>query len=164
MGSCSFLAFFGYTLFGDAKKVFSFWTQLRYDDVVEPGVAETWTGLCVCDVARSRRKKRSEKGKVNSAANEQKISEQQWRSAFLNRLLGFKHFLSSGFEPKISDAEIIVCFADVRGFTAYCRKLQQEMQDRKIQNFLRDYFKIFNEGLVEHLSDDSLKSRHSREA
>lgn len=69
----------------------------------------------------------------------------------LHRVLGFKHFLSSGFEPKISDAEILVCFADVRGFTTFCRNLQRDMQDRKIQNFLRCFFRIFVEGLMEQM-------------
>jgi len=69
--------------------------------------------------------------------------------------LRFKQFLGSSFEPRITDAEIVVCFADVRGFTDYCRTLQKEMQDRKIQNFLRAFGRVFNEGLmkwfVEHL-------------
>lgn len=73
----------------------------------------------------------------------------------LSSILGFKGFLSASFEPKISDAEIVICFIDVRGFTDYCRKLQREMQDRKIQNFLRNYGRIFNEALLtwhtEHL-------------
>ncbi|MBU1698719.1 MAG: adenylate/guanylate cyclase domain-containing protein [Candidatus Eisenbacteria bacterium] len=66
----------------------------------------------------------------------------------LGQILKFKQFLGASFEPTISDSEIIVCFADVRGFTAYCHELQQEMQDRKIQNFLRRYITVFNEGLV----------------
>ena len=41
---------------------------------------------------------------------------------------------------------------------AYCRKLQTELQDIKIQNFLRAYFRIFNEGLmawmVRNIDDD----------
>jgi len=111
--------------------------------------------------ARKKRLKRRKKRKAKPRArtNRQSVAEErrrQERTDFLNRLLGFKHFLTSGFEPQISDAEIVVCFADVRGFTAYCRKLQQEMQDRKIQNFLRDYFKIFNEGLVELFTNNDL--------
>src|SRR4051812_14402941 len=54
----------------------------------------------------------------------------------------------ASLEPAVQDSEIIVCFADVRGFTQYCRKLQQDSHDRKIQNFLRRYFKIFAEGLL----------------
>jgi len=110
--------------------------------------------------AKKARKKTRRKKKATSRKKREEIAEEkgrQQRSDFLDRLLGFKHFLSSGFEPAISDAEIVVCFADVRGFTAYCRKLQQEMQDRKIQNFLRDYFKIFNEGLVELLSNSDME-------
>src|SRR6266513_233409 len=70
------------------------------------------------------------------------------RFAVLEQVLRFRNFLESGFDPKISDAEIVVMFADVRGFTKYCRTLQGEMQDRKIQNFLGAYFKIFAEGLL----------------
>jgi class 3 adenylate cyclase len=66
----------------------------------------------------------------------------------LNRVLSFGPFLACSFEPAISDVEIVACFSDLRGFTHYCSKLQQDMQDRKIQNFLRDYVKVFNEGLV----------------
>jgi class 3 adenylate cyclase len=99
-----------------------------------------------------RRSKKRNKLKVDEESDAAKTKAE--RTAFLERVLGFKHFLSSGFEPVISDAEIVVCFADVRGFTEYCRKLQQEMQDRKIQNFLRDYFKIFNEGLLDLLTSD----------
>lgn len=73
---------------------------------------------------------------------------QESRLVTLDRLLTFGQFLSCSFEPKISDVEIIVCFADLRGFTQYCHTLQAEMQDRKIQNFLRSYVRIFNEGLM----------------
>lgn len=98
---------------------------------------------------RAAKGRRKNQGKVDADARS-KVE----RTELLHRILGFKHFLSSGFEPRISDAEIVVCFADVRGFTDYCRRLQQEMQDRKIQNFLRDYFKIFNEGLFDTLTSD----------
>src|SRR5439155_12043703 len=94
---------------------------------------------------KNRKSQRRTKAELAVEKEEQLIEA---RSSLLKTILSFKHFLSSGFEPIISDAEIVVCFADVRGFTAYCRKLQEEMQDRKIQNFLRDYFKIFNEGLL----------------
>lgn len=66
----------------------------------------------------------------------------------LARTLKFRQFLGASIEPRISDSEIIVCFADVRGFTSFCRELQTEMQDRKIQNFLKQYGKVFNEGLM----------------
>jgi hypothetical protein len=76
------------------------------------------------------------------------------RMMVLGQVLGFKQFLGSSFEPVISDSEIVVCFADIRGFTNYCRTLQKEMQDRKIQNFLRTYVKIFNEGLMRWLVEN----------
>lgn len=60
----------------------------------------------------------------------------------------FGIFANSALPPKISDSEVLVCFADVRGFTHYCKTLQQEMQDRKIQNFLREHGKIYVEGLL----------------
>lgn len=89
---------------------------------------------------------------VNGATAVSEVEEK--KRIIANRLTGLEHalkfrqFLNCSFEPSISDSEIVVCFADVRGFTEYCKKLQQEMQDRKIQNFLRSYIKIFNEGLM----------------
>src|SRR5262245_10898452 len=61
----------------------------------------------------------------------------------LKRVLTFGPFLGSSFEPSISDREIIVCFVDVRGFTGFCRRLQMEMQDLRIQHFLKAFFSIF---------------------
>jgi len=46
--------------------------------------------------------------------------------------------------PTISDVEIIVCFADIRGFTRYCNRLQQKSLDNRIQNFLKDYLEIYS--------------------
>ena len=103
-----------------------------------------------------RRKDRKSQRQATAARAVQKEEQLiEARSSLLKTILSFKHFLSSGFEPTIWDAEIVVCFADVRGFTASCRKLQEQMQDRKIQNFLRDYFKIFNEGLLGVLGNDN---------
>lgn len=82
----------------------------------------------------------------NAVAKQEEILND--RLDVLSQILEFKGFLGSSFEPSISDSEIIVCFADIRGFTTYCRNLQKEMQDRKIQNFLRTYIKIFNQGLM----------------
>lgn len=73
------------------------------------------------------------------------------RLAVFDRVIRFRNFLPSSFEPTITDAEIIVCFADLRGFTAYCRQLQMEMQDRKIQHFLKRYPRTFAEGLLQHI-------------
>ncbi len=73
---------------------------------------------------------------------------QKERIDTLYRVLKFGEFLNCSFEPIVEDVEIVVSFLDVRGFTNYCKKLQQEMQDRKIQNFLKQYNKVFNEGLM----------------
>lgn len=96
--------------------------------------------------ARIRHLKNSSRHR-HSTKQRRKLLEDSFQ--MLNQVLDFRHFLTSGFTPKISDAEIIVMFADVRGFTKYCRSLQGEMQDRKIQNFLASYVKIFTEGLLE---------------
>src|SRR5262245_10225142 len=66
----------------------------------------------------------------------------------LSGILTYGGFLGASVKQKISDVEIVACFCDLRGFTEYCTKLQSELQDRKIQNFLRDYLQIFNEGLM----------------
>ena len=99
---------------------------------------------------RSKPTKRTSNHKpIPSDGIEQKLLAVNDRLGVLQRVLSFGPFLGSSFEPTISDREIIVCFADVRGFTAYCRKLQLAMQDRRIQNFLKSFFKIFSEGLLE---------------
>jgi len=69
---------------------------------------------------------------------------QRWLATYRR----FGSFTQSAFEPKISDSEIVVCFADVRGFTHYCKSLQQQMQDRKIQNFLKTHGSIYMDGLL----------------
>jgi hypothetical protein len=100
----------------------------------------------------------------NSTMPEMSTRTQARRSAILNdrmdvlgQIPGFRQFVGSSFEPVITDVEIIVCFADIRGFTTYCRDLQKEMQDRKIQNFLRTYIKIFAEGLMRWFGESSQK-------
>lgn len=91
-------------------------------------------------------KRQSSKSKpINDDAEQDRLRDHM---ALLRQVLQYRQFLGSGFDPIIRDAEIIVCFADVRGFTDYCRRLQREMQDRKIQNFLRTYVRIFAEGLM----------------
>lgn len=90
-----------------------------------------------------------------SDAIEEKLMAADDRLGVLQRVLSFGPFLGSSFEPTISDREIIVCFADIRGFTAYCRQLQLQMQDRRIQNFLKSFFKIFSEGLLEWFVDNN---------
>jgi class 3 adenylate cyclase len=70
------------------------------------------------------------------------------RLDLLPKMLDLRGFLSASVRPDIRDSEIIVCFADIRGFTAYCKRLQEDSHDRKIQNFLQRYFGIFVEGMV----------------
>lgn len=65
-----------------------------------------------------------------------------------SKLMSFGKFLSASIEPKISHSEVIVCFADIRGFTRYCKNLQEDDHDSKIQNFLKQYFSIFVEALM----------------
>jgi hypothetical protein len=57
----------------------------------------------------SRRKERSKKSLI-------RLND---RLSVLDQILRFRGFLESGFEPKISDVEIVVMFTDVRGFTHY---------------------------------------------
>jgi class 3 adenylate cyclase len=59
----------------------------------------------------------------------------------------FVPFLASAGVPSIRDVEVLAVFADVRGFSEYCRKQQEQMQDRTIQNFLRAHAEIYLEGL-----------------
>src|ERR1035438_25819 len=70
------------------------------------------------------------------------------RLDLLPKVMNLGGFLSASLRPHIRDSEIIVCFADIRGFTEYCKRLQEDSHDRKIQNFLQRYFSIFVEGLV----------------
>ena len=105
--------------------------------------------------AKTASKKKFPKARAKKKSQKQKLIEHQFsvsldRMEVLRKVLQFRQFLGSSFEPAISDSEIIVCFADIRAFTSFCRSLQEEMQDRKIQNFLRTYMTIFNEGLMEY--------------
>lgn len=59
------------------------------------------------------------------------------------RALLLKGFADSGRAPKMTDVEVAVCFADLRGFTQYVHQLQKDGQDNKVQNFLKDYFGIY---------------------
>jgi class 3 adenylate cyclase len=87
--------------------------------------------------------------KHSSPASAQQLSKIiSERLDVLDHALRLRQFLPSSFEPTIADAEIVVCLADIRGFTNYCLTLQKAMQDRKIQNFLRRFFRIFVEGLL----------------
>ena len=77
---------------------------------------------------------------------EQVVNEKDpWRLVRKNfdRYTSLGSFADISQPPKITDVEIAVCFADIRGFTNYCNALQQMSLDSKIQNFLRDYFQIY---------------------
>lgn len=94
------------------------------------------------------KKEEAKKEKLKKEESKRKLNLKNERLKTLDRVLKFRDFLNCSFEPIIEDCEIVVAFLDVRGFTNYCKKLQQEMQDRKIQNFLKQYNKVFNEGLM----------------
>lgn len=118
----------------------------------------TLTAIPIKIVGMAKKKKAKKKRRRKTASEKAQAAEIRLlsdRIDVLGQVLKFKQFLGSSFQPTISDAEIVVCFADIRGFTNYCRTLQSDMQDRKIQNFLRVFCLIFNEGLmkwfVEHV-------------
>ncbi len=67
------------------------------------------------------------------------------------RCLRLGQFFDIAYPPKVSDVEIVVCFADLRGFTAYCHALQKVSLDNRIQNFLKDYFKIYSLSVLNEL-------------
>jgi len=59
------------------------------------------------------------------------------------RTLCLGSFADSGRPPNVTDVDVVVCFADLRGFTEYVHKLQKGSQDYKVQHFLRDYLRIY---------------------
>jgi class 3 adenylate cyclase len=65
------------------------------------------------------------------------------------RVLFLGTFAEAGRSPKILDVEVAVCFADLRGFTDYVHRLQKDGQDNKVQHFLRDYFQIYPQGVLQ---------------
>jgi hypothetical protein len=64
------------------------------------------------------------------------------------RTLELGTFADAGRLPKISDVEVVICFADLRGFTQYVHELQKNGQDNKVQNFLQDYLPIYSEAVL----------------
>ncbi|MGA2179598.1 MAG: hypothetical protein ABSH15_08460 [Verrucomicrobiota bacterium] len=90
---------------------------------------------------------RSQKGQTGQHRRSLK-EEVEERLDLLPKVMNLGGFLSASVRPHIRDSEIIVCFADIRGFTEYCKRLQEDSHDRKIQNFLQRYFEIFVEGMV----------------
>lgn len=69
-----------------------------------------------------------------------------WESVERNhrRFVQLGDFFQVARPPRISDVEIVVCFSDIRGFTAYCNELQKHSQDQRIQNFLKRYLEIYS--------------------
>jgi class 3 adenylate cyclase len=68
--------------------------------------------------------------------------------------------------PTVSHREVVVLYADVRGFTDYCYKLQQQGSNKKIHNFLMALFPVFANGLLMHLISNAreLPRKRGREA
>ena len=60
------------------------------------------------------------------------------------RCVRLGQFFDIAYPPKVTDVEIVVCFADLRGFTSYCHTLQKTSLDNRIQNFLKDYLDYFS--------------------
>ena len=60
-----------------------------------------------------------------------------------SRVMRLGQFADIACSPEITDVEIAVCFADLRGFTNYCHTLQKASRDNCIQMFLKDYFRIY---------------------
>jgi class 3 adenylate cyclase len=65
------------------------------------------------------------------------------------RALFLDQFLDSGREPAVSDVEIAVCFADLRGFTKYVAELQSRSADARVHQFLGAYFQIYPKAILE---------------
>jgi len=65
------------------------------------------------------------------------------------RALFLGPFLEAGRVPSVTDVEIAVCFADLRGFTKYVNALQANWQDRRVQEFLGAYFQIYPRAVLE---------------
>jgi class 3 adenylate cyclase len=51
--------------------------------------------------------------------------------------------------PSVSDLEIAVCFADLRGFTTYVDALQSNSQDSRVHELLGSYLQIFPRAILE---------------
>lgn len=91
--------------------------------------------------------------KATKKKQAQKTPKDLWELVLRNheRFIRLGSFGDIAQTPTISDVEIIVCFADIRGFTNYCHQLQKKSLDSRIQNFLRDYFKIFSISVLEEI-------------
>jgi class 3 adenylate cyclase len=51
--------------------------------------------------------------------------------------------------PAISDLDIAVCFADLRGFTRFVDSLQSNSQDSRVHELLGSYFQIYPRAILE---------------
>lgn len=67
------------------------------------------------------------------------------------RCVRLGQFFDIAYPPKVTDVEIVVCFADLRGFTSYCHTLQKTSLDNRIQNFLKDYFSIYSLSVLQEI-------------
>ena len=67
------------------------------------------------------------------------------------RCVRLGQFFDIAYPPKVTDVEVVVCFADLRGFTSYCHALQKASLDNRIQNFLKDYFSIYSLSVLEEI-------------
>src|ERR1039458_8405896 len=65
------------------------------------------------------------------------------------RALFLDHFLEAGRTPAISDLEIAVCFADLRGFVMQVDSLQSNSQDSRVHELIGSYFQIYPKAILE---------------
>jgi class 3 adenylate cyclase len=65
------------------------------------------------------------------------------------RALFLGHFIEAGRVPSVTDVEVAVCFADLRGFTKYVDALQSNLQDTRVHQFLGTYFQIYPKAVLE---------------
>lgn len=68
-----------------------------------------------------------------------------------DRCVRLGDFFDIARAPTISDVEIAVVFCDIRGFTSYCNRLQQRSLDSRIQNFLKDFLRIFSIAVLQEI-------------
>jgi class 3 adenylate cyclase len=89
------------------------------------------------------------------AAHAQQIQNETDPWAFVvrnfERFSRLKDFSNIARSPAVSDVEVIVCFADIRGFTAYCNKLQKNSLDNRIHNFLKQYLEIYGYAVLQEI-------------
>lgn len=93
------------------------------------------------------------KNKKTKVTAQRKTDPDPWRLIERNhaRCLRLGQFFDIAYPPQVTDVEIAVCFADLRGFTTYCHTLQKVSLDNRIQNFLKDYFKIYSLAVLRQL-------------